>query len=65
MRANEAQVAELSRKLSQLEMEKARLASRARLLEQVGIECLQGLCTLRCLHHAVNLLGPGDIMKVA
>jgi hypothetical protein len=37
MRANEVQVAELTRKLSQLEMEKARLASRARLLEQVGL----------------------------
>lgn len=36
MRASEAQVAELTRRLGQVEMEKARLASRARLLEQVG-----------------------------
>jgi hypothetical protein len=37
MRANEVQVAELTRKLGQLEVEKARLASRARLLEQVRV----------------------------
>lgn len=35
MRASEAQVAELTRKLGQLEVEKARLSSRTRLLEQV------------------------------
>jgi hypothetical protein len=36
MRASEQQVVELTRKLGQMEMERARLASRARLLEQVG-----------------------------
>lgn len=35
MRHNEVQLAELSHKLSQLEMDKARLESKARLLEQV------------------------------
>lgn len=38
MRASEAQVAELTRRLGKLEMEKARLESRARLLEQVEEE---------------------------
>jgi hypothetical protein len=35
MRASEQQVVELTRKLGQMEMERARLASRSRLLEQV------------------------------
>lgn len=35
MRANEAQVAELTRRLNEVELDRSRLASRARLLEQV------------------------------
>lgn len=46
MRANEAQVAELTRRLNEVELDRSRLASRARLLEQVrrphGV-CLWGL----------------------
>jgi len=63
MRANEAQVAELTRKLGQLEMEKARLQSRTRLLEQVGEGVLDTkLCVRVCVgtvHHAHNVPGGG------
>lgn len=45
MRANEAQVAELTRRLNEVELDRSRLASRARLLEQVRPP---GVCTRAC-----------------
>lgn len=58
MRANEAQVAELTRRLNEVELDRSRLASRARLLEQVWPP---GVCTRACgpcSAHGPCLLSP-------